>query len=107
MRKLLLPLLLCLLLSLSACTQDPLAPMVYSGQPVDIPVPAVDTTAAGDLWAAGFLYGLFTGRSLDDAAHFGAVTSGEVVKVIGSEMDADTWEYIRKRIQYIICRCFD
>ena len=43
MRKLLLPLLLCLLLSLSACTQDPLAPMVYSGRPVDIPVPAVDS----------------------------------------------------------------
>ena len=41
MRKLLLPLLLCMLLS--SCTQDPLAPMVYSGQPVDIPAPAVDS----------------------------------------------------------------
>jgi sugar/nucleoside kinase (ribokinase family) len=67
--------------------------------PAELVEDPLDTTAAGDLWAAGFLYGLFTGRSLDDAAHFGAVTSGEVVKVIGSEMGHDSWEYIRKRLQ--------
>ena len=68
--------------------------------PAELVENPLDTTAAGDLWAAGFLYGLFEGRSLEEAAQFGAITSGEVVKVIGSEMDADTWEYIRKRIQY-------
>lgn len=40
MRKILLPLLLCLLLS--SCARDPLAPMAYSGQPVDVPAPAAD-----------------------------------------------------------------
>ena len=68
--------------------------------PAELVEEPLDTTAAGDLWAAGFLYGLFRGYSLEESAQFGAVTSGEVVKVIGSEMDDGTWEYIRKRIQY-------
>lgn len=67
--------------------------------PAELVENPLDTTAAGDLWAAGFLYGLFSGHSLEEAAHFGAVTSGEVVKVIGSEMSSDTWEYIKSRIQ--------
>lgn len=40
MRRLLLPLLLCLLLS--GCVRDPLAPMAQSGARTDVPAPAVD-----------------------------------------------------------------
>lgn len=58
-----------------------------------------DTTAAGDLWAAGFLYGLIRGRSVSEAAYYGAVTSGEVVKVIGSEIPEERWDYIRSRLK--------
>lgn len=66
--------------------------------PAELVENPLDTTAAGDLWAAGFLYGLFAEYSLEDAARFGAVTSGEVVKVLGSEMSEDTWNEIRKRL---------
>lgn len=59
----------------------------------------VDTTAAGDLWAAGFLYGLAQGRTAEEAARFGAVTGGEVVKVVGSEIPDERWEYIRSRLK--------
>ncbi len=58
----------------------------------------VDTTAAGDLWAAGFLYGLIRQRPVSVAAYYGAVTSGEVVKVIGSEITEERWKYIKSRL---------
>lgn len=57
-----------------------------------------DTTAAGDLWAAGFLYGLYRGKSLAEAAFYGALTSSEVVRVYGSEIPEERWAHIRSRM---------
>ena len=59
----------------------------------------VDTTAAGDLWATGFLYGLCRDRNLAEAAYYGALVSSEVVKVVGSEIPEERWSYIRSRMQ--------
>jgi sugar/nucleoside kinase (ribokinase family) len=39
----------------------------------------VDTTGAGDLFAAGFLHGLTRGRSLEDAARLGVLAAAEVI----------------------------
>lgn len=43
----------------------------------------VDTTGAGDLYAAGFLYGYTTGKSLADCGRFGSLAAGLVIQQIG------------------------
>lgn len=43
----------------------------------------VDTTGAGDLYAAGFLYGLTNGRELDDCARLGGLAAAEVIQHLG------------------------
>ena len=58
-------------------------------------VDAVDTTGAGDLWAAGFLHGLFSGRSLAECGDFGAAVSAEVVQVMGASIPSDRWQALR------------
>ena len=42
-----------------------------------------DTTGAGDLYAAGFLFGLSQGRSLEDCAKIGGLAAAEVIQHIG------------------------
>ena len=43
----------------------------------------VDTTGAGDLYAAGFLYGYTAGRSLADCGNLGSLAAGLVIQQIG------------------------
>jgi len=49
-------------------------------QPVD---KVLDTTGAGDLFAAGFLYGYTRRRSLADCAQYGAIAAAEVISHVG------------------------
>jgi adenosine kinase len=44
----------------------------------------VDTTGAGDLFAAGFLFGLARGQSNEDAARLGALAAAEVIQHLGA-----------------------
>ena len=48
----------------------------------------VDTTGAGDLYAAGFLYGLTHGRSLGDCGRLGSVAAAEVIAHVGARPNA-------------------
>jgi sugar/nucleoside kinase (ribokinase family) len=49
------------------------------------PIPKlVDATGAGDLFAAGFLHGLTTGRPLDHCARLGALAAAEVITHLGA-----------------------
>ncbi|MBL0935053.1 MAG: adenosine kinase [Rhizobiaceae bacterium] len=43
----------------------------------------VDTTGAGDLYAAGFLHGYTTGRTLADCGKLGSLAAGLVIQQIG------------------------
>ncbi|MCY4479447.1 MAG: adenosine kinase [Rhodospirillales bacterium] len=49
----------------------------------------VDTTGAGDLYAAGFLLGLARGFALDRCARLAALTAGEIVGHYGARPEAD------------------
>ncbi len=49
----------------------------------------VDTTGAGDLYAAGFLYGLTHGREPRDCARLGGLCAAEVISHIGARPQAD------------------
>lgn len=50
-------------------------------QPVD---EVVDTTGAGDLYAAGFLHGLTQGLELAQCGKLGSIASGEIISHIGA-----------------------
>ena len=59
------------------------------------PAYAVDTTGAGDLWAAGFLYGLLAGWEPAAAGRLGAALGAAVVQRTGAVLDAKTWDELR------------
>jgi len=44
----------------------------------------VDTTGAGDLYAAGFLHGLARGRSLEECGRLASLAAGEIISHIGA-----------------------
>jgi sugar/nucleoside kinase (ribokinase family) len=46
--------------------------------------PVVDTTGAGDLYAAGFLFGLSRGRDLATCGRLGSVAAAEVISHVGA-----------------------
>ena len=48
--------------------------------PVD---PIIDATGAGDMYAAGFLYGLTHGKSLEQSAEIGTICAAEVIMHMG------------------------
>ena len=67
--------------------------VVMSDGPVEVaaePVEAVvDTTGAGDLYAAGFLYGLTHGQDPMSAARLGGACAAEVISHLGARPQSD------------------
>lgn len=49
----------------------------------------VDTTGSGDLFAAGFLFGLTHSRSLTDCARLGSLAAAEVIQHLGARPQAN------------------
>ena len=62
-------------------------------------ITVIDTTGAGDYWAAGFLSGWIHGKPLDICAKWGARLGAEIVQVIGAELPEETWHSILADIQ--------
>ena len=52
----------------------------------------VDTTGAGDLFAAGFLFGLVRGAGHEKAGRLGALAAAEVIQHIGARPQASLKE---------------
>ena len=57
----------------------------------------VDTTGAGDLYAAGFLYGYTAGRSLADCGALGSLAAGLVIQQIGPRPQQSLREAAQQR----------
>jgi len=59
----------------------------------------IDTTGAGDLWAAGFLYGLVNGYALERCGELGSACGYEVCQVVGANIPETGWERIKKLLE--------
>jgi len=74
---------------LAALTRSAKGSVIISkGQRIEIPVHPVerlvDSTGAGDLYAAGFLYGIATGKDLATAGRLGSLAAAEIISHVGA-----------------------
>ncbi len=67
--------------------------------PVDAKV--IDTTGAGDMFAAGFLWGLINGKTLQQCGDIGSILASNIIEVTGAKMDEERWEKIFQIIDKI------
>jgi sugar/nucleoside kinase (ribokinase family) len=76
-----------------ACTRSGEAVwVIQNGKRVEAPVQPVtpvDATGAGDQFAAGFLFGIATGRDLETAARMGVLCAAEVIGHIGPRPEVE------------------
>lgn len=80
--------------AIAALTRSERGSVIVSGNEIHIieasPVErVVDTTGAGDLYAAGFLHGLCRGWGLADCARLGGVAAAEIIGHLGARSQAD------------------
>ena len=61
----------------------------------------VDTTGAGDFYAAGFLAGLCDGLSLRQCGTIGAITAGKVIEVVGTTFGEEAWADIHRLVNKV------
>ncbi len=74
--------------AIAAITRSEKGSVILAGElTLDVPaVPVeklVDTTGAGDLYAAGFLFGLATGRDAETCGRLGSLAASEVIVHVG------------------------
>ncbi len=52
---------------------------------------SVDTTGAGDLYAAGFIYGFAHNASMETCGKLGSLLSGKVIENVGAKINSALW----------------
>ena len=57
-----------------------------------IPVKSVDTTGAGDQYAAGFLHGYINKLSLKQCGKIGSLLAGKVIGNYGARIPENLWD---------------
>jgi sugar/nucleoside kinase (ribokinase family) len=87
---------------LAALTRSEKGSVILSeGKPIAIPAEpvakVVDTTGAGDLYAAGFLLGVAKGLSLDAAGRLGSLAAAEIISHIGARPEKRLAELARAK----------
>ena len=68
-----------------------------AAEPVDA---IVDATGAGDLYAAGFLYGLVSGYSLADCGRLGGIAAAEIISHIGARPARSLKEMLPENLRH-------
>lgn len=66
------------------------------------PSSPVDTTGAGDMYAAGFLFGLIHNQPIEKCGMIGALIAGRVIEVYGAKMDESIWEKLRREVKTLM-----
>lgn len=66
-----------------------------------ISVDVVDTTGAGDMFAAGFLYGITGNLPLPVAGYYGALLSTDVIKHYGATLSDDIYRQLTSKRRFI------
>ncbi len=61
----------------------------------------VDTTGAGDFYAAGFMAGMCQGLTLRQCGTIGAITAGKVIEVVGTTFGEEAWEDIFRLVNKV------
>ena len=59
-------------------------------------VPVVDTTGAGDLYAAGVLYGLTHGLSPAESGKLGSFAAARIVAQVGPRLESPSWGPVQR-----------
>ena len=86
--------------SVVAATRGAEGSIVVGEDGVPVAVPAypvphiVDTTGAGDLYAAGFLFGLTAARSLEECALLGGLAASEIIAHLGPRPEISLRELV-------------
>jgi sugar/nucleoside kinase (ribokinase family) len=57
--------------------------------------PVVDTTGAGDQFAAGAVFGLTNGYDITTCARLGSIAAGEVISHFGPRPQADLQQLVK------------
>jgi sugar/nucleoside kinase (ribokinase family) len=87
---------------LAALTRSEKGSVILSeGKSIAIPAApvaeVVDTTGAGDLFAAGFLFGVATGKDLATAGKLGSLAAAEVISHVGARPQTNLAELARRQ----------
>ena len=73
---------------------------------IQVPAPpvkkVVDTTGAGDFYAAGFMYGLTCGYSFEKCAQISSILAGAVIQTLGTELTKKKWDEIKLNIEEVL-----
>jgi sugar/nucleoside kinase (ribokinase family) len=67
-----------------------------------LPVDCCDTTGAGDMYAAGFLYGYANGWSPQKSGALSSLLAGKVIENVGARIEKQKWPEIIKGISQMI-----
>lgn len=62
----------------------------------------LDTTGAGDFYAAGFMYGLMCGYSLEKCVQISTLLATAVIQEIGTTLSAGKWDEIKLNIESLL-----
>lgn len=62
----------------------------------------LDTTGAGDFYAAGFMYGLTCGYSLEKCVQISTVLATAVIQEVGTTLSARKWDEIKLNIESLL-----
>ncbi len=66
-----------------------------------MPIAAIDTTGAGDIFASGFLAGYLQGSDLKTCAQIGNLLGSAIVQIAGAELPDAIWSDLKKSISAI------
>ena len=61
----------------------------------------VDTTGAGDFYAAGFMAGMCEGLSMRQCGTIGAITAGKVIEIVGTTPTEEAWDDVARLVKRV------